>query len=770
MAIYTIHRGVDLDAPIVPEGLRGDLYVTENSAHRFIVTATRGGEPVTLDGQVVATFIRADGGTEEITGGIDNGAAVVTLPQSCYAVPGRFSMTIFNAGADGSMTAVYACVGNVINTTTNTIIDPGSVVPTMTDITAAYNAAQAAVATANAAAGATSGALVGFGPYAAGYDLIGLLPKTTATHNGVTYTWDGAGRCKLTGTATSFSVNNLWSQGNLLPPGMEPGMVFKATRTSSASPSQVTWQIRWYLNGTEDTAHPVTPTNGELITVPSTATGARIRLTVDSGAAFGTTGETLTIGLARDYTYKPRGVLADQTDLDTVTTAGYYLMTSSRAYINAPITGALTYPRELEVLPVTGNTILQRVTDPYAAITYTRVYQGAIPSWSSWIASPTQAAVDTIDQRTASDTRAYGILPSGDLNNATTPGYYLLNSTASGTYSYYNAPPDVSTTGGQLEVLKTTNNTILQRVTFYGTGNVYIRQSSGGAFSQPWKLQNRERLTFGKYVAFGDSLTAGAVWRDEDHKAQQLFYAATQYQMPTRIARALGAVNNYDNAALGGAGYIKKSGGADQRNIVELVKDYDFTGVEVVTIMGGANDKAQAGTPLGSSASTAGDGSICGAIKEIINWFKNNPSTTAGVKAAMQKIQLIFIQPTPSLFDATHDPWTTRGAGGWSMNDFDAIVSELCRAEHVGYVNWMGCTYCDTWAQRNVGYSSGNGPNYTHPIVETDYALLGDFIAGKVAAYGYNGASTPVPPTTNGAYRLTATVSGGAVTYSWEAV
>lgn len=32
MAIYTIRRGVDLDAPIVPEGLRGALYVTEDSA------------------------------------------------------------------------------------------------------------------------------------------------------------------------------------------------------------------------------------------------------------------------------------------------------------------------------------------------------------------------------------------------------------------------------------------------------------------------------------------------------------------------------------------------------------------------------------------------------------------------------------------------------------------------------------------------------------------------------------------------------------------
>lgn len=151
MAIYTIRRWVDLDAPIVPEGLRGDLFATEDSAHKFIISATRGGEVVTLDGQVVATFIRADGGTVELAGGLESGAAAVTLEAACYAVPGRFALTMYNAGEDGSKTAVYACVGNVINSTTDTIIDPGTVVPDVSDIVAEYAAMQAAVAAANAA-------------------------------------------------------------------------------------------------------------------------------------------------------------------------------------------------------------------------------------------------------------------------------------------------------------------------------------------------------------------------------------------------------------------------------------------------------------------------------------------------------------------------------------------------------------------------------------------------------------------------------------------
>lgn len=145
MAIYTIRRGVDLDAPIVPEGLRGDLYATEDSAHKFIISATRGSEAVAFDGEVVATFIRADGGTVELDGSIEDGAVTVTLEASCYAVPGRFALTVYNAGTDDSKTAVYACVGTVINTTTDTIIDPGSVVPDVSSIVAEYETMQSLI-------------------------------------------------------------------------------------------------------------------------------------------------------------------------------------------------------------------------------------------------------------------------------------------------------------------------------------------------------------------------------------------------------------------------------------------------------------------------------------------------------------------------------------------------------------------------------------------------------------------------------------------------
>ena len=774
MAVFEISRAVNLDAAVCPEALQGTLFATESDAHKFIITAYRNGEVVTLDGTVTGAFIRSDDATVELSGSVADGKATITLEASCYVKTGRFSLTVYNTGTNGSKAAVYACVGNVRNTTTDTIVDPGSVVPDVSDIVAEYTAMQAATAAATAAAGSAAGAQVGLGPYNS-LDVLGLCPKTSATHNGVTFAWNALGQCVVSGTATGGttgtnpSISNIWFQANMLPPGMVAGGKYKVTYKSSASTSGVWWQLRWYYNDTEDTANPVYPTDGGTLTVPATATGLRMRLGVSSGTAI-SPAETITLALVDDHDYRTRGAIADGADLDDYKTPGYYVLLNGRSFDHAPVSGALTYAMELEVLPVADNATLQRVTNAKAGIAYTRVTKmsGGSIVWDDWGEAASKTAVDAAAATADEAFQQRGALAAGDLDGATTEGHYQLV----GGREYTHLPwSGTLTYPTQMEVMTITNGRVMQRITDPTTGDVYVRQSTNVPTSETaatfgdWMSVNARRL-YGKYVAFGDSLTAGAVWRDEDHKAQALFYAATQYQIPTRIARALGAVNNYSNQALGGAGYVYQTG-SPAKNIVDLIKAYDFDGTEIVTVMGGANDKLKSNITLGSSASTAGDGSICGAIKEIIAWFKNNPNTSK--KPIYQTVQLIFIQPTPSGFDSTNNPWTTRGAGGWSLNDFDAVVSELCRAEHVGYVNWMGCTYCDTWAQRNIGYSSNNGPNYTHPIVETDYALLGDFIGGKVAAYGQNGASIPVPPTTNGTYRLTATVSSGAVAYSWEA-
>lgn len=156
--IITIPRTVSLDGLIPPEALAGTLYGGEALAHKFVVGATQDGAAVALTGTVTAHFLRkADDAEVYLQGEIVDGAASVTLAQSCYTQPGRFELTVF-VTANGTNMAVYSCSGNVRNTSAGTIIDPGTVIPSVDDIIAKFDEMDAAVDAADAATSAATSA------------------------------------------------------------------------------------------------------------------------------------------------------------------------------------------------------------------------------------------------------------------------------------------------------------------------------------------------------------------------------------------------------------------------------------------------------------------------------------------------------------------------------------------------------------------------------------------------------------------------------------
>lgn len=132
----------------VPENLWGVTFNGEDGAHQFVIT----GVPT---GPVMAYMMRADGTTCTVDGTNDGGTATVTLNQDCYNVPGRFTLSIF-VGDTGARVCVYACVGTVYRTRTETIIDSGDVVPSLDDVIAMYDDVRAATAAAEAVAGEVS--------------------------------------------------------------------------------------------------------------------------------------------------------------------------------------------------------------------------------------------------------------------------------------------------------------------------------------------------------------------------------------------------------------------------------------------------------------------------------------------------------------------------------------------------------------------------------------------------------------------------------------
>lgn len=313
-----------------------------------------------------------------------------------------------------------------------------------------------------------------------------------------------------------------------------------------------------------------------------------------------------------------------------------------------------------------------------------------------------------------------GILPDGsDFNDFGGNAVYLVDSR----YSYENIPTDE--TSGFLWC-QTTSGWTQQIYSAFSSANLYKRRGKVDVSWSDWKKINSDAIknvTTGKYVAFGDSLTWGAVWGSVPgvHYTQ----ADEKYRIPTRIAVACGLENDFDNQGSSGAGYVKTGSAGD--TITGNVLDYDFSGVSLVTVMGGANDKST--IDLGTSESSANDGTICGAIKAIIDHVKTNAP----------KATLVIIQPTPSgatSVGVDNDIWDGKERkAGWSLNDFDREVSSICHDNHVGYVNWWESIYCDNWKQHSGGYNMDTGPNYSHPKIAHDYSLLGNFIGGKVSAF-----------------------------------
>lgn len=123
MIIREIRALANMDGFGLPCPISGVLFGGEDQAHKFIISR-QDGQAIT--GTVAVKFLRyADDVTVPLIGSIEDGAATVTLNESCYLRPGRFKLTLY-VTESGSTTAVYCCMGTVDRTDGQRTVDPGS--------------------------------------------------------------------------------------------------------------------------------------------------------------------------------------------------------------------------------------------------------------------------------------------------------------------------------------------------------------------------------------------------------------------------------------------------------------------------------------------------------------------------------------------------------------------------------------------------------------------------------------------------------------------
>lgn len=134
----------DIKKPVKVQYLDGNVFSQDNKGNLIGVNVLDDGLPASVSGSVSANVIRADGGTVAVSGTLAGNRAYVELPQSAYYVPGVISI-IIKLTNDTEITTLCAVVANVYQSTTDTVIDPGSIIPSIQTLIAEIQAAIAEI-------------------------------------------------------------------------------------------------------------------------------------------------------------------------------------------------------------------------------------------------------------------------------------------------------------------------------------------------------------------------------------------------------------------------------------------------------------------------------------------------------------------------------------------------------------------------------------------------------------------------------------------------
>lgn len=140
MATIVTDLHCDLTQNVKPQFLHGNLFSQDNAANTINVHVFNDGEPATLGGSISANVIRSDGATVAVSGAIDGNKAYIILPQACYAVPGVIKIIVKNT-ENTTVTTIAAVVANVYASSTDAIVDPGTLVPSVAALIAQIEAA-----------------------------------------------------------------------------------------------------------------------------------------------------------------------------------------------------------------------------------------------------------------------------------------------------------------------------------------------------------------------------------------------------------------------------------------------------------------------------------------------------------------------------------------------------------------------------------------------------------------------------------------------------
>lgn len=135
----------DLKKPVKVQYLAGNLFSQDNQGNLIGVEVYNGSNPANVNGNVTANVVRADGATVAVTNGtISGNKCSVVLPGSAYAIPGQISIVIKLTNGN-EITTIGAIVSVVYRSSTDTAVDPGTILPSIQSLINQINNAVASI-------------------------------------------------------------------------------------------------------------------------------------------------------------------------------------------------------------------------------------------------------------------------------------------------------------------------------------------------------------------------------------------------------------------------------------------------------------------------------------------------------------------------------------------------------------------------------------------------------------------------------------------------
>lgn len=117
----------DLKKPLNVEQLHGEFFSADVGANVVGVEVLDNGNAASLSGTVTGYIVRADGGTVTQGGTLSSNKASIVLPAAAYNVEGPVDISI-KLNTSGVITTLASVRGFVHRATTDTIVDPGTVI------------------------------------------------------------------------------------------------------------------------------------------------------------------------------------------------------------------------------------------------------------------------------------------------------------------------------------------------------------------------------------------------------------------------------------------------------------------------------------------------------------------------------------------------------------------------------------------------------------------------------------------------------------------